>query len=54
MSVAKQESMKEPMNTSKGCGAVMRVAPAGLFYSKEQAFTLGEEIAVLTQGHSSG
>jgi len=49
-----QGSMTEPMNTSKGCGGVMRVAPAGLFYNKEQAFTMGAEFAALTHGHPSG
>lgn len=49
-----QGSMTEPKNTSKGCGGVMRVAPAGLFYNKEQAFTMGAEFAALTHGHPSG
>lgn len=49
-----QGSMAEPKNTSKGCGGVMRVAPAGLFYNKEQAFTMGAEFAALTHGHTSG
>jgi len=49
-----QGTMKEPKNTSKGCGGVMRVAPAGLFYNKEQAFTMGVEFAALTHGHPSG
>ena len=49
-----QGSITEPMNTSKGCGGVMRGAPAGLFYSKDQAFTMGAEFAALTHGHPSG
>ena len=49
-----QGTMTEPKNTSKGCGGVMRVAPAGLFYSKEEAFNIGAEFAALTHGHPSG
>ncbi len=43
-----------PINHSKGCGGVMRVAPAGLFYPKESAFRMAAEFAALTHGHSSG
>lgn len=46
--------MSEPINDSKGCGGVMRVAPAGLFYRKEKAFKMGAEFAALTHGHPSG
>lgn len=48
-------------NESKGCGGVMRVAPAGLFVSRldsdepdSNAFTLGTELAALTHGHPTG
>jgi ADP-ribosylglycohydrolase len=44
----------EPVNNSKGCGGVMRVAPAGLFYTKEDAFRRGVEFAAITHGHPSG
>jgi ADP-ribosylglycohydrolase len=44
----------EPINNSKGCGGVMRVAPVGLFYSKEEAFQTAAEFAALTHGHPSG
>lgn len=47
-------SMREPINNSKGCGGVMRVAPAGLFYQKEDAFNMAAEFAALTHGHPSG
>lgn len=47
-------TMNSPLNNSKGCGGVMRVAPAGLFYQKEEAFTKGAEFAALTHGHASG
>jgi ADP-ribosylglycohydrolase len=43
------------INTSKGCGGVMRIAPVGLFAtSSDQAFALGCEIAALTHGHPTG
>lgn len=32
----------------------MRVAPAGLFYSKERAFEMAVDFAALTHGHPSG
>jgi ADP-ribosylglycohydrolase len=50
----KQGTIKEPINNSKGCGGVMRVAPAGLFYKKSSAFNMAAEFAALTHGHPSG
>lgn len=50
----KQGTLENPINNSKGCGGVMRVAPAGLFYEKERAFDLAAEFAALTHGHPSG
>jgi ADP-ribosylglycohydrolase len=47
-------TFEKPLNNSKGCGGVMRVAPAGLAYSKEIAFRMGIEFAVITHGHPSG
>ena len=51
-------SMEEPLNNSKGCGGVMRVAPVGLWPLTEwesfEPFRLGAEIAALTHGHPSG
>ncbi|MDA8442481.1 MAG: ADP-ribosylglycohydrolase family protein [Peptococcaceae bacterium] len=47
-------SMEEPINDSKGCGGVMRVAPVGLLARKDQAFHLAAECAALTHGHPSG
>jgi ADP-ribosylglycohydrolase len=41
-----------PVNDSKGCGGVMRVAPAGLVGG--DAFALGCNAAALTHGHPSG
>ena len=50
-------------NNSRGCGGVMRVAPAGLLLAgmiageerlAREAFTLGAELAALTHGHPGG
>ena len=42
-----------PLNNSKGCGAVMRVAPIGLFFydDPETAFAVGVRSAAITHGH---
>lgn len=50
----KQGTIEEPVNNSKGCGGVMRAAPAGLFYPKERAFDMAARFAALTHGHQSG
>lgn len=50
----RQGTVDKPINNSKACEGVMRVAPAGLFFSKEIAFRIGAEIAALTHGHPSG
>ena len=43
------------VNNSKGCGGVMRVAPAGLVgMSFGDPFELGSKLAHLTHGHPSG
>jgi ADP-ribosylglycohydrolase len=54
LSSKRQGTIREPINNSKGCGGVMRVAPAGLFYRKEMAFNMATEFAALTHGHPSG
>jgi ADP-ribosylglycohydrolase len=41
-----------PLNDSKGCGGVMRVAPVGLVAS--DAFDLGCRVAAITHGHPTG
>jgi ADP-ribosylglycohydrolase len=44
-------------NQSKGCGGVMRAAPAGLIdpaAPRQQVFTLGCDLARLTHGHPTG
>lgn len=49
-------TIEEPINNSKGCGAVMRVAPVGLFFHKDirEAMVHGMGIAALTHGHPTG
>ncbi|GAA3934158.1 hypothetical protein GCM10023085_14330 [Actinomadura viridis] len=46
---------EDPINDSKGCGGVMRVAPCGFGTAGfEVAFDLGTRVAALTHGHPSG
>jgi ADP-ribosyl-[dinitrogen reductase] hydrolase len=60
-------TISEPINNSKGCGGVMRMAPVGLFIESpavytqfdegirmEQAFKIGCELAAITHGHPTG
>ena len=51
-------SVEDPLNDSKGCGGVMRAAPAGLMAAGwgdgGDSFRRGCEIAALTHGHPSG
>jgi ADP-ribosylglycohydrolase len=47
-------TVEQPVNDSKGCGGVMRIAPVGLLAPRDRAFELGVEVAVLTHGHPSG
>ena len=45
----------EPINDSKGCGGVMRAAPAGIVGdSVERAFELGCQTSAITHGHPTG
>ncbi len=49
-------SVELPINDSKGCGTVMRVAPVGLIYRQDRiiAFREAVYISALTHGHPSG
>lgn len=49
-------TIKKHVNNSKGCGGVMRVAPAGLYnlHNNKKAFKLGCELAAITHGHPTG
>jgi ADP-ribosylglycohydrolase len=47
-------SVAHPLNGSKGCGGVMRMAPVGLALRIEDPFRIGCELAAITHGHPSG
>ncbi len=49
-------TVDSPVNNSKGCGGVMRVAPLGLFYDLDwkKVDMEGAAIAALTHGHPLG
>ena len=52
-------SVDKPINNSKGCGGVMRVAPVGLYLPKhinniEEIDKIGAEAAAITHGHPLG
>jgi ADP-ribosylglycohydrolase len=47
-------TMEDAINDSKGCGGVMRTAPAGLAFSDKRAFEMGTRFAAMTHGHPSG
>lgn len=48
-------TISDPINNSKGCGGVMRVAPLGLFFADtDQAALAAAEAAALTHGHEMG
>ncbi|MEN6390926.1 MAG: ADP-ribosylglycohydrolase family protein [Syntrophomonas sp.] len=47
-------TIAERINNSKGCGGVMRTAPAGLVFSPGDAFREGAAFAAITHGHTSG
>jgi len=44
-------TLADPINNSRGCGGVMRVAPCAVF---PDAFTLGCRVAAITHGHPGG
>lgn len=47
-------TVDDPINESKGCGGIMRVAPVGLFYRPRFAFRKGMDCAAITHGHALG
>lgn len=56
LSSGKIGTIKQPINDSKGCGGVMRIAPIGLFLHNdpEYAFQVGCDAAAITHGHPTG
>ena len=51
LSSGKMGTISEPINHSRGCGGVMRVAPCAVF---PNAFDLGCRVAAITHGHPGG
>lgn len=52
-------TIEKPINQSKGCGGIMRVAPIGLYfdekqYSQKEVDIIGAEAAAITHGHELG
>ena len=52
-------TMENPLNHSKGCGGIMRVAPVGLYFcdtrhEPEEIDRIGAKAAALTHGHELG
>jgi len=48
-------SIKKPINDSKGCGTVMRIAPIGLYIKDcHEAGVIAAESSALTHGHQLG
>jgi len=58
LSSGKCGTIEEPINNSKGCGGVMRVAPIGLYFCEhdDEAYVtqLGAKAAAITHGHPLG
>jgi ADP-ribosyl-[dinitrogen reductase] hydrolase len=55
LSSGRMGTIQRPINNSKGCGGVMRIAPAGLFLGENAAvFDAACEIAAITHGHPTG
>lgn len=57
LSSPRKRDLYKPVNNSKGCGGIMRVAPVGLLYpdaSLEDIVEMGAEISAITHGHVLG
>jgi len=52
----KAGTIEHPINNSKGCGTVMRIAPVGLMYygKSEKAFAVACDFSSITHGHPTG
>lgn len=54
-SLAASPHFGEPArNNSKGCGTIMRVAPVGLMFPRDQVRSMAIETSALTHGHRTG
>ena len=49
-------TIDQPINNSKGCGTIMRMAPVGLFFEGKanEAFETACELSAITHGHPTG
>ncbi|MBE6152720.1 MAG: ADP-ribosylglycohydrolase family protein [Firmicutes bacterium] len=55
LSSNKKGTIDEPINNSKGCGGVMRVAPIGMYIKNpEKAGIISAEASAITHGHALG
>lgn len=55
LSSGKMGTIEEPLNNSKGCGGIMRVAPIGLYVrDSKTAGKVGAESSAITHGHPLG
>ena len=53
----RSRDLYKPINNSKGCGGIMRVAPAGILYPEatlEEVVVMGAEMSAITHGHPLG
>ena len=57
----KEGSVENPLNDSKGCGGIMRIAPVALYLNRtgdinrmQEVFEVASEVAALTHGHELG
>lgn len=53
----KKRDLYNPINDSKGCGTIMRMAPVGILYPEaapEEIVEMGAEISAITHGHPLG
>jgi len=55
LSSGKMGTIRNPLNNSKGCGTVMRIAPVGLFIKDTRdAGIVAAKVAAITHGHQQG
>ena len=57
----REGSVEKPLNDSKGCGGIMRIAPVALYLNRtgdlncmQDVFEVASEVAALTHGHELG
>ena len=53
----KKRDLYRPINNSKGCGTIMRMAPVGILYpdaTLKEIVEMGAEISAITHGHPLG